>query len=53
MTWKTSAFVESLKKPVLVVGAGGIGCELLKNLALTGFTKIHVVSFNVIIFSSD
>jgi len=31
---------------VLVVGAGGIGCELLKNLVLTGFSQIHIVSFN-------
>lgn len=29
---------------ILVVGAGGIGCELLKNLVLIGFKDIEVVS---------
>ena len=28
----------------LMDGVGGIGCELLKPLALTGFKEVHIVS---------
>jgi hypothetical protein len=35
------------KEKVLMVGAGGIGCELLKTLVLTGFKHIHLVRFFV------
>ncbi|KAJ0300440.1 hypothetical protein COL5a_006713 [Colletotrichum fioriniae] len=37
---------------VLMVGAGGIGCELLKNIVLTGFGEIHVVDLDTIDLSN-
>ncbi|KER24554.1 hypothetical protein T265_07822 [Opisthorchis viverrini] len=37
---------------ILVVGAGGIGCELLKNLVLENFTKITVVDLDTIDISN-
>ncbi|KAK9475317.1 uncharacterized protein V1510DRAFT_408869 [Dipodascopsis tothii] len=37
---------------VLMVGAGGIGCELLKNLTLTGFGEVHLVDLDTIDLSN-
>ncbi|KAK0547399.1 E1 ubiquitin-activating protein uba2 [Tilletia horrida] len=37
---------------ILVVGAGGIGCELLKNLVLAGFSNIEIIDLDTIDLSN-
>jgi len=37
---------------ILVVGAGGIGCELLKTLVLSGFEDIEVIDLDTIDYSN-
>ncbi|EEH48926.2 E1 ubiquitin-activating protein UBA2 [Paracoccidioides brasiliensis Pb18] len=40
------------KSRVFLVGAGGIGCELLKNLVLTSFGEIHIIDLDTIDLSN-
>lgn len=47
------AFDEEVQKlvresKILVVGAGGIGCEILKNMALSGFNDIEIIDLDTI-----
>ncbi|KAJ8908054.1 hypothetical protein NDN08_008151 [Rhodosorus marinus] len=35
-------------KKVLVVGAGGVGCELLKNLGMSGFERVTLIDLDTI-----
>jgi NEDD8-activating enzyme E1 len=34
-------FLSTVK--VLIIGAGGLGCELIKNLSHSGFKDIHII----------
>ncbi|GAB7350736.1 hypothetical protein MBLNU459_g1287t1 [Dothideomycetes sp. NU459] len=47
-----SLYSQIKQSRILVVGAGGIGCELLKNLVCTGYGEIHLVDLDTIDLSN-
>lgn len=47
-TYGVEHFQKVWNSKILVVGAGGIGCEILKNLVLGGFKTIEVIDLDTI-----
>ncbi|TIA81932.1 hypothetical protein E3P98_01751 [Wallemia ichthyophaga] len=48
----TESYKSINSSKILIVGAGGIGCELLKNVILSGFTDVHIIDLDSIDLSN-
>ncbi|KAJ5482794.1 NEDD8-activating enzyme E1 catalytic subunit [Penicillium diatomitis] len=50
--WTPGSAIIDMLESTKVLGAGGLGCEILKNLALSGFKDIHVIDMDTIDISN-
>ncbi|KAL1570851.1 ubiquitin-activating enzyme E1 C [Candida albicans P57072] len=47
-----TSFKALYESKILIIGAGGLGCEILKNLAMVGFKNLYIIDMDTIELSN-